>query len=325
MSTRTDEITGYAAEVRAALADIPEADREELLDDLEDHLAEIGAESSEPLTSRLGTPDSYAAELRTAYGAEAGRTDARSLWEAARATAEAVESTLGRLFEGALYERVWEFTKELRPAWWVLRAHLIAVFTWYGADGDWHVKPWNPVEWLVLAGLLVGSVLIGMRARDRRPRQAVRALLVGINLVGAWMVFVLLVSPVTWDSRNSHGGEAMASSGRYASQRGFDPSSVNNILPYSKDGKPLKDVLLYDQDGHPIEVPYEDQGNQLVPTCGSAPPITNSYPLPLWNAETDPNAGDAPTCLPVSPTAAPQSSGSPAPQVSSSPTPRTTP
>lgn len=318
MTSRTDEITGYAAEVRAALADIPEADREELLDDLEDHLAEIAAESSEPLTSRLGAPGSYAAELRAAYGAEAGRTTgARSLWEAARATVGAVESAMARRFEGALYQRVREFVRELRPAWWALRALLIAALTWHWADRDWHVKPRNPVEWLLLAGLLVGSVLIGVRARDRRPRQAVRALLLGLNLVGVWMAFVLPASQVTWDGNS---GESTAVPPvANGSQSGFDPSGITNILPYSKDGKPLKDVLLYDQDGHPIQVPYEDQGDLLVPTCGSAPPIANSYPLPLTSVDT----GDVPTCVSPSPTAAPKpSSVSPTPQASGSPSPQ---
>jgi hypothetical protein len=38
MNTRAQETADYAAAVRAALADVPDAEREELLDDLEEHL-----------------------------------------------------------------------------------------------------------------------------------------------------------------------------------------------------------------------------------------------------------------------------------------------
>ena len=65
--TTTAHVTEYAAAVRAALADVPEPDRTELLEDLEDHLGEIAVESTESLTARLGTPEAYAAELRSAY------------------------------------------------------------------------------------------------------------------------------------------------------------------------------------------------------------------------------------------------------------------
>ncbi len=65
----TDDVRRYAAAVRAALADLGAAQRGALLDDLEAHLAEVAAESGEPLAERLGPPERYAGELRVAYGA----------------------------------------------------------------------------------------------------------------------------------------------------------------------------------------------------------------------------------------------------------------
>jgi len=64
----------YLDGVRAALADLPAAEVDEILDDVRGHLdeivAELGADAdgTESLTKRLGTPADYAAELRAAAG-----------------------------------------------------------------------------------------------------------------------------------------------------------------------------------------------------------------------------------------------------------------
>src|SRR3978361_734234 len=51
-----------------ARADVPADRAEELLDDLEEHLAEVAADDDAPLQFRLGSPDAYASELRIAAG-----------------------------------------------------------------------------------------------------------------------------------------------------------------------------------------------------------------------------------------------------------------
>jgi hypothetical protein len=71
-ANRLDDVTAYAAAVRAALADLPAAARADLQDDLESHLAEVAAESDAPLRERLGPPEAYAADLRAAYGVQTG-------------------------------------------------------------------------------------------------------------------------------------------------------------------------------------------------------------------------------------------------------------
>lgn len=63
----------YLARVRSALADLPESEVEEILEDVRPHLAEMEAELGEnakvdALIERLGSPESYAAELRTSGG-----------------------------------------------------------------------------------------------------------------------------------------------------------------------------------------------------------------------------------------------------------------
>ncbi|RSN26911.1 hypothetical protein DMC61_26000 [Amycolatopsis sp. WAC 04169] len=63
----------YLARVRSALADLPESEVEEILEDVRPHLAEMEAELGEnpkvdALIERLGSPEGYAAELRASGG-----------------------------------------------------------------------------------------------------------------------------------------------------------------------------------------------------------------------------------------------------------------
>ncbi|WP_425487277.1 HAAS signaling domain-containing protein, partial [Micromonospora maritima] len=73
MTVTGQEITDYVDRVRAALADLPPSVRDELTEDLPEHLAEVAAEGDGALVDRLGPPEAYAAELRTVAGAEPGR------------------------------------------------------------------------------------------------------------------------------------------------------------------------------------------------------------------------------------------------------------
>ncbi|WP_116204035.1 HAAS signaling domain-containing protein [Amycolatopsis circi] len=64
---------GYLSRVRTALADLPANEIEELLEDVRPQLAEMESEVGaaarvEDLVARLGTPESYAAELRASGG-----------------------------------------------------------------------------------------------------------------------------------------------------------------------------------------------------------------------------------------------------------------
>jgi hypothetical protein len=65
IDSKDADLAAYTAAVRARLADLPAAE----LDALAAHLAEVAAESDQPLAERLGPPEVYAAELRAAFGA----------------------------------------------------------------------------------------------------------------------------------------------------------------------------------------------------------------------------------------------------------------
>ena len=67
-STTLLGVATYAAAVRAALDDLPDAAKRTVLDGLDDHLAEIVAEGDANLNDILGPPARYAAELRATAG-----------------------------------------------------------------------------------------------------------------------------------------------------------------------------------------------------------------------------------------------------------------
>ncbi|WP_020388620.1 HAAS signaling domain-containing protein [Kribbella catacumbae] len=72
-STLTGPVATYLAQVRAELSDLPPGELADVLDDVSGHLTEVAAEfEDEPtaasLQERLGTPQQYADELRTAAG-----------------------------------------------------------------------------------------------------------------------------------------------------------------------------------------------------------------------------------------------------------------
>ncbi|NUP63226.1 MAG: hypothetical protein HOW71_13780 [Nonomuraea sp.] len=289
----------YAQAVRDALAGHP--DREELVEDLDDHLAEIAAESGTPLEERLGPPEAYAEELVAAYG---GRPQSR------RRRGPRPREWAARAHTGLLrhkpYEGLVAFLPELRPGWWVLRGYLLAMLL-LAITADGGIVPGNLAEWALVAAFVVASVWFG---RSRGGRFAA-ILATGVNVVAALALFAGLT---TAESGVDERPVAMA-----------EPSDVllvgrdlgvYNIKPYAKDGSPLTDVYLYDQDGSPITLSPEEHGYMVDRSCGE--PVLNRYPLPLIEQQ-DAMADDGmPT---ATPSACPTPSATPTP----TPTPTTTP
>ncbi|GAA3094260.1 HAAS signaling domain-containing protein [Streptosporangium carneum] len=344
----------YAQAVRDALADLPARDREELLEDLDDHLAEVAAESDAPLEERLGPPEAYAAELRAAYG---DRTVAmgkkgRSL----RTRLAASRDVLSRL---PVYRHAEEFAPELRPAWWVLRGYVLALLL-SALSGTRHILPGSPAEWVVVAAFVVVSVWLGRTAREGRPPRAVRAGIAAINALVAIVAMVVVFTAGDWNPRRDDLFYESARDAPVTQRVEMVPSGslggdVHNIFPYSKDGRLLEGVRLYDQEGRPITLDLEASDYRIKPVCFGEPPRTNEFPLPLVSVysldgdECLPSGlnvpdGVAPTAPPavppveppaqqpspgtspsVSPSGSPSASGSPSPSSSASASPSPSP
>nr|WP_055508156.1 hypothetical protein [Nonomuraea pusilla] len=285
-------IDQYARAVRAALADHPE--REELLEDLDDHLAEIAAESGVPLEERLGPPEAYAEELVAAYGGRPHGGVGRRPGPRARARGWARDAHRS-LLRHAPYRGLVGFLPELRPGWWVLRGYLLAMIL-VSVTSSGRIAPQGVVDWVVVAAAVYVSVWFGRR---RHRGRAVLLAAAGVNAVAAVALLLGLMQAAEWNDDTS----------RYASSQSPPDVYVNtvsagdgvyNIKPYAKDGTPLTDVYLYDQDGKPVTTEPESYGYTVDRSCGE--PILNRYPLPL--VAQDEQDGSTPTATPC-PTASP--------------------
>ncbi|MDQ6885363.1 MAG: hypothetical protein M3077_14185 [Candidatus Dormibacteraeota bacterium] len=304
--TRAADVAAYAAEVRAALGDMPEEERVALVEDLDDHLTEIAVEADGSLAERLGPPAQYAAELRAAYGAahpiEKRRTPSGR---------DFLGGLLARLSRSHWYQEVGAFLPGLRPAWWVFRGYSVALLLTLMFRSGYDVRPIpNPfharglVQLILTAIAIVLSVRIGQRFHARSD--ATRLLGILGNTAIALLVIPMLGSMGTHGDMN---GGFMTQGPDFVTQSVFAGGGVvTNIYPYSKDGTPLTDVLLFDQNGQPLSVDSKAGGVESTYSLGAdGQPITNAYPLTQRNIGGPPVARPR-VALPPWPTPSPSPS-----------------
>ncbi|MFR9776275.1 HAAS signaling domain-containing protein [Micromonospora sp. MS34] len=310
MTVTGQEIADYVDRVRAALADLPPAVRDELTDDLPEHLAEVAAETDGALVGRLGEPEAYAAELRAAAGADgAGRTAAGQRLAAARARAAArlrgLDTQLGPLLGHA---SVSEFLRPLRPAWWLLRGWLAALLVSAVLGEPSGLLPRLDGSALaglfLLAGAVLASVWLGHRSAGLRgwPRRLLR-LGTAVLLLFSFAALVNVDQHASSDEFRSYHDVSIGD--RY--------DSVQDVFVYDEQGRLVRNARLFDQNGVPIRLGW--------PTCvdgsGIVPPPRNVYP---YCPEQAPFAPPTPSTPPPAPTvsaspttAAPTGSATPLP------------
>ncbi|MFE0152971.1 hypothetical protein ACFWY5_37935 [Nonomuraea sp. NPDC059007] len=256
----------YAQAVREALADHP--DRDELLEDLDDHLAEIAEESELPLEERLGPPGAYAEELVAAYGGRPQSPRERRRFALA----------LEWLRRQSAYREVAAFMPQLRPGWWVLRGYAAAMGA-VSVIGPVRLVPGNPVDLLLVIGAILGSIWYGRHAYGR----VLRGFTIAANALVAIVILGGLATASSWSARDQQVAYMMNT------PMDMEPAAfgdtVYNIKPYAKDGTPLSDVLLYDQDGQPITTSPDRFGYRVDRSCGE--PVLNRFPLPLVEEDPD--------------------------------------
>lgn len=298
----------------AALADLPADEREEMLDDLRSHLAEVADESDTPPTTRLGPPEEYAAELRVAAG----------IGPAPRAVDVRAASSLERLRDAGTAVRDWvrrrpggpgllAFLPQLRPAWWVLRGYLLALVgaVVLGAvdfAGPLPADGSTALVFLVFAaGLAVASVWLGTHP-PRRPA-AVLALRVG-------GVLLVLLGFAAWRAASTGTVYAVSDEGPL--------TRITDVQAYDAEGRPLRDVQLFDQDGNPVEL-YDACGNPASRLREDGTTALNVYPRGVPGGE-DASCGDpsrpAPARLPA---LVPRGPSAAAPSTDPAATPSATP
>ncbi len=318
------EITEYVARVRAALADLPADVRRELLEDLPEHLAEVGHETGGSLTDRLGPPEAYAAELRAAAGLPSPVTRV-TLDDRAASAVRAVRDRLGALdvATGPLlgYARGSEFLRLLQPAWWVLRGYLAVLALAMVGGGQLGVVPRIGDSSLaalpLLALAVLGSIWLGRRA-GRLPR--VPRLVV--NLAGALIVLIGLAGVLGIDAR-------ARSDGYYTPSYNDNPySDVQDLYVYDGDGRLMNGVRVFDQDGRPVELgnpywcpeaegqlgphgdPLPDRPRYVYPFCPQQAPFRGLGAAP--SASADNSAEASPTATGTGPASTATPPGAPA-------------
>jgi hypothetical protein len=316
-STGQDEITTYVEGVRSALAGLPEATREELLEDLPEHLAEVRAEGTGTLTERLGTPQAYAAELRGTAGFVGGFPDPPAgQWVPLSEVRDNVLRLLGivdvKVGPVIGYEKASDFLILLRPAWWVLRGYLAAMAIAYFFDDNSQRMGLLPriggsdlLAVILLAGSVIVSILLGRRTPGLSawPRYALWS-------GTAVLVLFALAGFVSADSETRTSGYSDA--GSYNSN---PYGNVQDVYVYDSQGRLVQGARLFDQDGTPIQLGPGGAGYCTDPETGeSTQSHSMGYPYCPENAPfavpsaSAPPADTAPT-TPV-PSVRPVPSGS---------------
>jgi hypothetical protein len=309
-------VADYLAAVGHNLAGIPTDERHEILEEVAEHLADVAAElgpdaDAAALVARLGTAKAYAAELRAAAGYDApprarlGRVAdqaARSYAASARVKVEGWPGGTETL----------AFLRRLRPAWWVLRAWVLAQWLSLGTSGDptgliprvWRNNSFLGFIFFVV--LAVASVRIGQRS-ERLGRSAPWRKLVLI----ANVVLVLMTFPVAdrvEHPRNSvyYGGPADAPSapGVIVADSNGSATDATNLFAFGPDGHPIDHVRIYDQDGHPVLVQDQDtsecyggvdQASPLPSATASSLP-SNVYPREQVTPQLDADGNPTGVC-----------------------------
>jgi HAAS domain-containing protein len=333
-----NEIDAYVEGVRKALAGLSAEVREELLEDLPEHLAEVRAEGSGTLVERLGTPEAYAAELRATAGLvgdfpEPPEPRFPELMEARDNILEILRNADVRVGPVIGYEKASDFLRLLRPAWWVARGYLAAMaiaFLIHSNQGNMGLLPRigdnEFVALVLLAGCVTGSIVLARRSTDmaRMPRYALRA----------GTAFLIIFALAGFQNADSYTRNRPYSDPNYVDYSGGNPySNINDVFVYDGQGQLVNNARLFDQEGNPIKLgdnyctdATSGESSRSVnlgyPYCPQNAPFTNT------NRSASPSTSGSGSGSPsssTSPSAAPGSSASPPAPPSSPAAPASTP
>jgi HAAS domain-containing protein len=277
-TTERPDVQAYLADVRRELADLDQNERDELLADVEASLHDAAEESDAPIAARLGPPADFAAELRVAAGL--GRS----------------EGIVRRIrLRDALQSPEWVRVKhglvELAPIWWLARAYVaVAVLAWLADDGRSITPPevfrlgTQNLGFVLLAVASVASVALGFWLR-RRGRMGTAA--IAVNVALALAAVPVYANLLDWVSNRS-GGETIVVQTSVTEGLAVDGVPVENIYPYSRDGRLMLDVLLYDQNGAPLSLrPDDTDPTRRVLRTKAGDGIFNSFPVRYFESGTN--------------------------------------
>ena len=280
-TTERHDVEAYLAAVRDELADLRPEERDDLLAEVEASLLDAAEESDAPIAARVGSPVDFAAELRAAAG----------LGSSARA-ATSKRHLLENAWRSPHAAKLKRTLRELAPIWWVARAYVVVAALVWLTDSDQNITPSDIVRRgpgdAGLALVVLAIVLsVGLGLWSSRPR-GLAPFAVAFNLVLLVAAVPTFGNLYDWLSRPVFvvpAEETFATAGLAR-----DGIPIQNVYPYSRDGRLLLDVLLYDQDGAPLDVrsgagASGDPNRRLLRTR-SGVDLFNSFPIRYFDTGT---------------------------------------
>jgi hypothetical protein len=282
------DVETYLARVRAALADVPADERDDLLAEVEASLHDTASESGGSVAAQLGPPEDFAAELRSAAGLHPPSVPAGA----------GLRETIERVASSPRLAASLRFLRELAPIWWAVRGYVAVAALALAAGASWS-RSHGAVPRIGNAELGAAAVLLAVAAsialglwsrRTARPRLPLAAL--NVALVAAAVPVAVHLS---------HRTQAPVAAPVFIQAEPvpglvYNGASVDNIYPYTRDGRPLHDVLLYTGAGTPLNTSttaYDPYRRILVTKTGGR--IFNAFPVRYYEPGTKvvlrPNAG----------------------------------
>lgn len=258
-STRStlDEVgRRYVDGASVALAGLDVAEREELLSDIADAIAELeGVDTYEGLVERLGEPVGFARELRESSGVAApddGIAGAAAASGAATVVLPAVVTRAVSHLSGVGKVADW-CGRELEPVWWIVRA-LAVVVVYSGVLGVGRGSGGLVVAVTVV--LLAASFARGISVRRRGEPSDRMVRLQGVAVIGTGVIVFWAVAAFAFNSSDVEyvtQGEGYPVYGEYGLQQP-NGDNITNIYAFDAAGERIDDVRLFDQDGRPVNI-----------------------------------------------------------------------
>jgi hypothetical protein len=238
------EVETYLARVRAALADVPADERDDLLAEVEASLHETASETGGSVAAQLGPPEDFAAELRSAAGLNPWSPPASS----------SLRETIERLLADRRMAATLRSLRELAPIWWAARGYvalavlaLLAGASWSSSHGAIPVIGSSKLGAALIALVLVASIALGLWSR-RNPRARLGLAACNLLLLAATIPVLVHLSHRT-QVPSEVTIQTVPTPGL-----AYNGSPVDNIYPFSRDGRLLHDVFLYTGAGTRLDV-----------------------------------------------------------------------
>ena len=228
----------YLEQVRDQLSDLPEEEREEIVQDLEAHLAEL---EDTGIEAELGDAKAFAFEFRSSAGLD--KPAQKTTWDAVpRAWNRVVvhAERLGQLVQWPAIRPVWIWTR----GWLVISAWALFM---NGEPFRRFPIPLMGNSSLPGLTLVITATWLSLWLERRPQTQSRRAGSMTFSFVAGWALVGTLFTPVA----SYHEVVDDIPYPYYDRLATAEGNSVNNVYAYDLEGNPVE-VLLFDSEGRPL-------------------------------------------------------------------------